>query len=303
MSEEKITVREHFVPRVFLRGFSSDYIPCKKGDRKEKSLVWRYSTTTNEQKLVPIASVCYEDNIYEYTGKQGEFVLRNRLEKILSCLESMFGEYRSKLERKVTNESNLATNCFLENKEKDFWVLYITHQILRDPEVIEIAAELSREIIDDSLTDKQSRNIALSFCVPFLKEIDENTEETKILLAMAVPMRDSDYHVIVDKQGGFVTARRPVYVEAKISPEKDIECYNLVIFPVTSHICLALTKKKQKHYMNRLHQSNIACKEDVLFWLSRRNEEIFSDHRLSEKEIAIIRGTRIPSFFEGREYD
>ena len=293
-----VTIRQHFVPRVYLRGFSPEYIPCKRKKHKGVPFIWRYSVTDNEQKMVPITSVCFDENIYEYTGKTGEVVLRNYLEKVLAQFESMFMEYRSKLEQKVYCESNLSTNCFLNKKEKDFWALYISQQILRDPEVIEMASELSREILNASLTEKQSRNIALSFCVPFLREINENTEEAKILSIIAAPMRDSDYHVLLDKEGGFVTARRPVYVEAKISPEKEVEYYDLVVFPISSQICLVLTKRKSKYFMNRLHIGNEMCRKDVLFWLSQRNDEIFSNHELSDKELAIIRGEETPLRFQ-----
>ena len=136
------TKRQHFVPRVFLGGFSPDYVPGGKRNPQEVPFIWRFSSTDGKQKYVPVTSVCYENNLYEYTGKQGEYVLRNHLEKVLSQLESMFFEFRTNLEKKVCLESNLSTNCFLDNNEKDFWVHYVSQQILRDPEVIEVASEL-----------------------------------------------------------------------------------------------------------------------------------------------------------------
>lgn len=292
--KQKYTVSQHFVPQVLLRGFSTTYSVGEKTAKSRKYMVWRYDTIIDEQKQVPTSSICVEDNIYEYTGKQGEFVLRNALEKILGKIESKFHERRNQLESKAFQESNYNTNCFLDKDEKDFWVLFITLQVLRDPEVIELASELYREICDSSLSEKQARNVALNYCVPFLNAENENIAETKLLVEMAAPMRAMNFHVLVDKSGGFISARRGIHIEARTMPERYAD-YELIVFPITAYLCMVLSKKKEGRYMNRLVEADEMCKEDVLYWLSRKNTELFSNHRFSKAEIAVIRGDRIPT--------
>ena len=80
----------HYIPQVYLRGFSPDYrnneeIPY------DKYTICCYDTTKIAQMpvAVPIKSICYSKLLYEVTGADGEIVLQNHLEKCLCSLENM----------------------------------------------------------------------------------------------------------------------------------------------------------------------------------------------------------------------
>lgn len=75
-------------------------------------------------------------------------------------LEKMFSKYRHKLETKAFIPENYTTNYFLTQEEKIFWVTYILFQTLRMPQVLETAKQVSLEILEEELTNKQAQNIA-----------------------------------------------------------------------------------------------------------------------------------------------
>lgn len=55
---QKSTIKQHYVPQVYLRGFSQD-----------KKRIYRYDLTNESQKLVPISSVCHKKYLYEFKGE------------------------------------------------------------------------------------------------------------------------------------------------------------------------------------------------------------------------------------------
>lgn len=287
---ENITIEEHYVPRVLLRGFSPFYSIEETNRPKKIRCTWRYEIKSGKSNLVAISSVCKVKNLYEVTGYQGEYVLRNHLEKTFDCLESMFGEYRSKLEKKAFVDSNLRTRCFLNNIEKDFWVLFIALQILRRPDVIDCATELSTKVLDESLSENQARNVALKYCFPFWRKIDENSEEAKILFEIAAPMRDLGFVVLVDKNGRFVTSDKALFIVAKTEKGKPID-YERVLFPITSYLCIVLFRSKGKQRINRLMPSSENGAMEILQLLSLISNDIYSNHELSKSEIDAMHRT------------
>ena len=102
-TENKITKKQHYVPQVYLRGFSPEYHKDNKDLPLSKYTIYCHDLTARDQimKAVPIKSICYNNYLYEVTGYEGEIVLPNYLEKVLSTFEKMFGNFRYELERKV----------------------------------------------------------------------------------------------------------------------------------------------------------------------------------------------------------
>ena len=67
MDIKKITKKQHYVPQVYLRGFSDD-----------KKHLWSYRLNSSlEGKMVPIESVCRKHFLYEVRGNNGEIVTPN----------------------------------------------------------------------------------------------------------------------------------------------------------------------------------------------------------------------------------
>ncbi|HAQ91220.1 MAG TPA: hypothetical protein DCR89_09895, partial [Coprococcus sp.] len=100
------TEKQHYVPQVYLKGFAPQYVYQsreKNKNSKTKYGVFYYDLQERTQSkiAVPIKSVCFENDLYEVTGKSGEIVYDNRLENRFSRLESRYAELRTNIENKA----------------------------------------------------------------------------------------------------------------------------------------------------------------------------------------------------------
>lgn len=91
------TKKQHYVPQVYLRGFAPQYLKTdseKNKNSKTKYGVFYYDLQEGTQSkiAVPTNSVCFENDLYEVTGKSGEIVYDNRLENCFSGLESIYSK-------------------------------------------------------------------------------------------------------------------------------------------------------------------------------------------------------------------
>ncbi|RHQ88520.1 DUF4238 domain-containing protein [Clostridium sp. AF21-20LB] len=112
-----MTKNQHYIPQVYLRGFSPEYEKGSKSYPNSRYTIYCYDLNVKKQKYesVPIKSICYIKYLYEVTGHSGEIVLPNYLEHFFAGIEKMFSDFRSGLERKAFIEDNYRTNCFLTN--------------------------------------------------------------------------------------------------------------------------------------------------------------------------------------------
>lgn len=283
---ENITRKQHYIPQVYLRGFSPQYIDKNNEVPPSRYTIYCHDLTKEAPlyKSVPIKSICYKNDLYEVTGHDGEIVLPNRLEKFFSVLEKMFSEYRNKLERKVFITENYITNSFLTREEKSFWITYILIQILRIPQILELAEQVSLETWEEELTNKQAQNIARLFCLPFFKEITEGSQETMVFDTLVKPMKSMSFGIGVDVLRRIITSDKPVFVYSKEFP---CEEYEKIIFPISSQICLFMfgNEDKKMQRKNFLFPIDEVCREEIVKSMSASAfEKVYSNHILDKKE-------------------
>ncbi|MBD5536253.1 MAG: DUF4238 domain-containing protein [Lachnospiraceae bacterium] len=288
---ENITRKQHYIPQVYLRGFSLEYIDKNNEIPLSRYMIYCHDLTKETQlyKSVPIKSICYKNDLYEVTGHDGEIVLPNRLEKFFSVLEKMFSEYRNKLERKVFITENYKTNYFLTQEEKSFWITYILIQILRMPQILELAEQVSLETLGEELTNKQAQNIARLFCLPFFREMTEGNVETKVFSTMFEPMKSMAFGIGVDVQGRIITSDKAVFVYSKEFP---CEEYEKIIFPISSQICLFMfgNQDKKMQRKNFLFPIDEGCREEIVKSMSASAfEKVYSNHIFDKKERKYIK--------------
>lgn len=256
-----MTKNQHYIPQVYLRGFSPEYEKGSKSYPNSRYTIYCYDLNVKKQKYesVPIKSICYIKYLYEVTGHSGEIVLPDYLEHFFAGIEKMFSDFRSGLERKAFIEDNYRTNCFLTNDEKVFWVTYIIIQILRTPQILEIAESLSIETWGDNVSSKQAKNIARKFCLPFFKEIDESSNEVFIINALFEPMKNMSFGVGIDRSKSIITSDKPIYVCGSDFP---CEEYDKIIFPVSSELCLFLFGNENKAKYRKIFCSPLEMKSN-----------------------------------------
>ena len=84
MPEKQITEKQHYVPQVYLQGFSQDGISVYEFNFKKDAPI---------PAAVPIDSVCREKLLYEVKDEQGEIINVNYLENVLCRYEGEFADY------------------------------------------------------------------------------------------------------------------------------------------------------------------------------------------------------------------
>lgn len=291
MNVQNITKKQHYIPQVYLRGFSPEYIDKNKETPLSRYTIYCYDLTKKSQlyESVPIKSVCYKNYLYEVTGKHGEIVLPNHLEKFFSILEQMFSKYRHKLETKVFIIENYVTNFFLTQEEKTFWVTYILIQTLRMPRVLELVEQIGLETLKGELTNKQVQNIARLFCLPFFREMTKENKETILFNIMLEPMRGMSFGIGVDTQARIITSDKPVFVYSKEFPCKE---YDRIIFSISSQICLFMfdNEDKKMQRKNFLFPIDEEYREEIIKSLSSSAfEKVYANHAFDKKERRYIK--------------
>lgn len=289
----KKTTDQHFVPQVYLRGFSLEYRPLNKSlVHKDKHTIFAFDLGKKKydsNNSIPIKSICSEKNLYEIYNIEGKIIFPNWLENFFKALEKMYGVYRTQLEEKVRRE-NIGNNAFLSNKEKNFWITFIAIHLLRNYYALSAAEEAVRQIYSENVPDKEIKSFIRKYCLPFFIEIKEDAPETRILAAIMNPMYTMNFAVGVDYNDQLITSDKGVTI---ISSEGfPTEEYEEVIFPITSSICLFLFGKdnKDKHSDNSLFELSDAGKKHVMAnVVLDAYQKVYSNHRFSIEEKRFIK--------------
>ena len=284
MGEKNITKNQHYVPQVYLRGFSPD-----------SKRVWSYSLDPMDGgKLVPIESVCREKFLYEVRDDGGNLLGPNWLEHVLCGLEGMFAKNLRALENKAFHKENYWTKCFFTTEEKTFWKAYIAVQMMRSPVVIQATQDVFSEFLGDRLSENQIHAAALSQCLPFFDEI--KPEDRSALSVILKPLLNMSIVMGVDESGTLFTSDSPVYC---YSPHKEnlaeLEEYDTIIMPLTSKLVLVLHGKEMaKHHGNNrllpLDKDGLDNIKLPIAYAARKR--IFSQNALSENDRRIIEQAR-----------
>ena len=236
----KPTKKQHYVPQVYLKGFSSDEVHVYRNELNKDRII--------SSKLVPIESIFRKKYLYEIRDSNNSFVALNHVEKCLSALEGMFSAYRNKLSSKAFNKENYKTKCFFTAEEKTFWKLFVVLQMLRSPAVLEVARQFSAEHFGNSIPTNDAYSIATQLCLPFFKEL--KTEDENCLTKFLEPVYPMSIALGVDYSGRIITSDNPVYF---YSQDKTIENCEKIVFPITSQLVLLLLggKMKESYDKNR----------------------------------------------------
>lgn len=280
--KKKPTRKQHYVPQVYLKGFSN----CG----NMINAYWSDNNDIIKEKCVPIESICREKYLYELKNDSDELIAVNYIEKCLSVIEGKFSGYRNILLKKAFNEGNQKTKCFFSAEEKAFWILYIVIQMLRTPNVLNEAKSFSRECFGKYLSGNLSDNIAISQCLPFLKEMESG--EQNCLLSFIKPMLEMSIALGVDSKGRIITSDNPVY---PFSSDKTIENFEEIVFPISDQLVIFLfggdlKEKRGKNKLLILNDENVDSLIKLIACPDRKM--IFSKQPLSDEYRQLIKLAR-----------
>lgn len=240
MQNKNLTKKQHYVPQVYLRGFSQDGKRVYPFDLK---------TGTSKQTPISIETICYEKYLYEIKDNNGKIISDNYIEKILCILEGQFATYLNKLKSKAFNEVNYKTKCFLTKEEKAFWVSFIAVQMLRIPLVLNTVEKFTTEYFGEDLKENTARTIALNQCLPFFKEL--KTDDKNVFSMIVKPFTEMTIAVGVDEKESIFTSDKPVYCYV---PDNVRGVYETVYFPICRNLVFILFGgvEKEQYDKNRL---------------------------------------------------
>ena len=284
--------KQHYVPQIYLRGFSPEYEPLEKSKiSNEKYTIFSYDLEKkayDSTDAIPIQSICYKKMLYEIYGADEQIIFPNWLENYFGTLEIMYERYRLELERKIHRE-NIGIPNFLTLKERLFWVTFIAIHLLRNMYVLSEAEAVIKELVNINISDKEIKSLVRMFCLPFFQEINENSKETKILEGILTPMYQMQFAVGVDFGNKLITSDKGASIIGKEFPTDE---YDEVIFPITSNICLFLVGNENKDVYpdNTLFELTEAGKKHVTTnVILDAYERIYSNHRFSVQEKKFIK--------------
>ena len=290
---ENLTRDEHTIPQVYLRGFSCEYIDIRDDARKDHTIFFhRFGKEKQVERAVPVKDICKKRDAYEVYDSEGNIVLQNHLERFFGVFEKKYGKYRTELEKKVFYEENYKIKNFLKNEEKNFWAAYMIIQILRLPQTLGLAEDLSLEMFNE-IGKREAENIARLLVLPFFKDIQIDDKELQLFNALLIPMSNMYWGVGVDKTERLITSDNPVF----IARDDDIDGeYTRIIFPLTSKICLMLFGNEYKRSVpkNFLFPINDEIREEINCCMAiKAFEQVFSNRKLSKMEIMQMEQMRL----------
>lgn len=279
---DRPTIKEHFVPKTYLRGFSEN-----------NATIYRFDLKTGVQTPMPVSveSVACIKNLYELQDDDNSFINRNYIEKNLCQLEGNLPYYRNMLEAKSFLKENQATQCFLSKEEKNYWRLFVTLQMMRDPILINAAQKRAISYYENTISPQAAKNLTLIGCFPFF---EGKRESSAGILCEKIFNIVYDMNIMVKAapDSNLITSDNPVCVSTKNASFEGIMGFWM---PITSDIAILFYKKNLIKY----------CKRNGLQWLDKSSadqmnkeliynarKELYSKRPFCKSEIAHIEEIR-----------
>ena len=280
---------EHFVPRVYLKGFSE----IKKKKSKEKSLTWAFNVKTMQpiNCQVDIEDFCAEDNLYELRNKEGEFLARNTIEKAFSRIEAKCGTVIEEIKTKSKNEKCLMCPNILSEDDKSILIILMTMLLFRDPNTIDYGVKILQKMNPD-MDEREARNHTLLNLLPL--GVDSEWDENTIIRNVVEKYSGMEAQIGIASDDVIITSDRPI-IEW---PPKETELLNrpqAVAFPLTSRLVLYLFPIEHDQQIGRsfffeLSEEQIKDIQTQVAVCAR--EWIFSRDELTDEQMERIREGR-----------
>ncbi len=216
------TKDEHFIPQFYLRQFSPNGIRIYQYNKLEQKT----------SKLVPIDSICFIKNLYEFRQEDGSIFNQNLIENTLKLFEGEITEIIKAIKSRVDCVDSFYSLRFLSDKEQAFLIFFMAIQIIRDPEILKIMESTAMEHFGNKISKNGAHNLALMMGLPIYKEL--NLEEKNILNHILTMFGDKSFQIAVAKKDLILTSDNPIILRGTNE-------YNMpkeIVFPLTSRIVL-----------------------------------------------------------------
>lgn len=276
MSKQNPTRAQHYIPQFYLKHFSPD-----------SKRIYQYNVRAGKQTpvSVPINSICFEKNLYEFQDSEGKIVKQNLLEKRLSVFEGMFAQAFRSIITKTNDPLCLFSNCFLTPQEQASLIVFISTLILRHPIILNAGIETAKESIGNGIQQYQAKNLTLQMCLPLYRKI--SIDEKNIFNEIISWFEEMSFQVYVSSKDVFFTSDHPVVIIGSHSPHHIEELF----LPITPRIMLHMMPEADtpEFYRNRmLSLTNKALKIICQEYSAHCNNWVYSKAPLTEQQIQMI---------------
>ena len=282
MPEKQITKKQHYIPQVYLEGFSPE---------GESIFEFHLESHRAIAQSVSIESVCREKYLYEVRDPSGEIINTNYLETVLCDYEGQFAEQRRQLLRKARIKENYKTRCFLTKEEKQFWIFYSTLHIMRNPVTLNGIKQIFQEELTESFSDTETRNIALAYCLPFFKKPEKG--DLNALLGFISVLCTKGVSVGYAESDNLFTSDHAMY-GFRNSKEEPFD-FETLWFPISSDCGLIFFDSKETDHTQR--NRLVPLSEEEVRELNKgiayiASQMVLSKHPFSKADIQLIEEAR-----------
>lgn len=285
----KPTEDQHFIPRMYLKGFSE----VKKKGKKEKAFIYEFNINSMIQipGQVNIKNICVKKNLYEIFGADGSIIAQNRIEKIFQRIETETIRVIESIKKKSQNENCLACSYILSEDDKSYLNIFIASLMYRDPQTINTGIKFLQDT-NPSMSNVEARNFTIMNLLPF--GVDDEWDKNTIIRTAVADISGMSFQIGIADNDVIFTSDRPVI---KTEPSKD-ELYNrpkAVIIPLTSKLVLFLFSTDNVEAIKassffKLSTEQIVSVQTYIAKFAR--EWIYSRYPLTPEQLEIIKKVR-----------
>lgn len=213
-----MTKRQHTVPQVYLKSFCDtksnklQYLDIVAAMKYNKFLFKESGTR----------GVCWGECIYELKLPDGSILFPNWIENYLSTIESEFPRHKFLLLQSV--EQGLKSQSVnLTQEERLFWLKFITVQMVRSPDFINLATM----IISSQLSISQEPSLRLTTLALLFPVEDTYKGQTIFEQVYKTLLRlDFRFHFVVNSTTAhFFTSEFPILTSFEADLMKDLCCF------------------------------------------------------------------------------
>lgn len=288
-SELNYTKWEHYVPRIYYKGFSE----IKKKKSKEKLLIWALNTKTLQQidRKVDICNFCAENDLYELKDKDGGYIARNTIEKAFGRIEAKVGTVITAIIAKSQNKNCLRCSNILSEYDKSILIILMTMLLFRDPNTIDYGVKIFQKLNPD-MDAREARNQTLLNLLPF--GIEPEWDENTIIRSAVEKYAGMEFQIGITSNDVIITSDRPI-IEW---PPNEKDLFNrpqAVVFPLTSRLVLYMFPIETNQQIGRSFFFELSEEQikDIQFNVAVSSMAwIFSKEALTDEQLERIREGR-----------
>lgn len=281
----KPTIDEHYVPSMYLRGFSEI--------KGEKAFICQFDTNTMQQMptSIQVDDVCFEKNLYELKDSNGSIIAQNSIENTFRQIEKNTCRVIRSIIDKSQNENCLNCSTILSEEDKSLLIIFITALLYRDPQTIVRGMRFLQEK-NPNVDCRNARNFTLMNLLPLSG--DPKWDNNTIIRSAIETLSSMFFQIGFTGNDNILTSDRPVI--QWLSLDSSDNRPRAVAFPLTSKLVLYMfpienVEQTMRSCFFKMSEQQINDIQTNIAVCARR--WIYSKNMLTVEQLEIIKEARV----------